>query len=115
MRYSSVGLCPYSESEDFQNTIPSKASVYLSKGLFCLSSIKKGEFPQILKVNKLGTTYDSNNKESIELAVNNLLDFLNQINYNKKRLIEFYEKNFESNKLYKDYFDKIKNGIESWI
>lgn len=113
LKYSSVGLCPYSESEDFQNTIPSKASVYLSKGLFCLSSIKKGEFPSILKVNKLGSTYDSNNEESIKLAVNNLLNFLNQSNYNKKRLIEFYEKNFESNKLYTDYFDKIKNGIES--
>ena len=111
LKNSDVGLCPYSESDDFQNTIPSKSSVYFSEGLLCLSSIRKGDFPILMNDNKLGFTYNSNDSKSVENAVISTINFIKKSQHNKKSIIDFFENNFNSDKVYYNYFKKIQNDL----
>lgn len=97
-----IGVCPYIPKNDFLNSIPGKAIEYMSEGLFIISSLGNGILGELIIKNKIGVNYNS--KETFITQLKSLKERQNS----RDTIVEFFEKNFDSKTVYKNYNDHIK-------
>ncbi len=89
LRRSSIGLNPIIDRYDFLSTINNKAIEYMSAGLPILSSPKKGILFNLLRSERCGTSFESNNAGELAEILMQLADnpdLLSKMSQNAARL-----------------------------
>ena len=101
MELSSLALAPYVQRADFEASIPNKAIEYLAGGLPILTSLRRGELPELLRAHGCGASYgtDGNLLACIILGLLNNRDCLQEMGQNARRL---FESRFTAEEVYRE-------------
>lgn len=101
---SQIGLIPYRNTIDFQDSLPTKFSEYLSSGLIVMTSLS-GLSRQILEENKCGFHYED--AESLASAIARLANDSGLASVMRKHSYELYRKSFDADVVYSDFVRKL--------
>lgn len=112
MTYSHIGVYPPFKKENFIKNIPGKVVEYLSEGLIILNSLEHSLVGKLLRDQKFGSSYNSGDPDSFRKNLINLIEDVKAKKYDKNRMIDFFEQNYNQIKVFKDFMHHIEKSVE---
>ncbi len=112
MQYSDIGVYPPYKKENFIKNIPGKVVEYLSEGLVILNSLEDSLVGNLIRDQKFGSTYNSGDSDSFKNTLSKLINDIIAKKYNKQRMINFFEKNYDQIKVFKDFIHHVEKSVE---
>lgn len=101
MRFSSVGLAPYVNNNNFTLNLPNKPIEYLSAGLPIVSSLK-GVLNDLLSTSCCGLTYKNKDSDDLAYVLTSLFNSTNKLKNMSMNASILYKSRFIAEKVYND-------------
>lgn len=112
LRISHFGLCPYIPKEMFLKAIPGKIIEYFSEGLPIITTLGDGIVGEIVNRYKYGINYEAYNSKSILSTFETILHHKDNFLNKKKLILDYFDKNFNENIVFKDYLKHIEAVVD---
>lgn len=103
MSISNIGIAPYKNSIDFNNSFPNKAIEYMAGKLPILTSLWDGHLGNYIQKKKIGFVYKNTDSVGLARLIENLEQDKTMLKSMGERAYTLFEEQFEATKVYTSY------------